>query len=484
MRAFFRVLAFFACLLGVVAVAQTAHAFSVDNVRFGSHPGKVRMVVDLSETQAFRAYAMENPWRLVIDMPAFQWNVGNIDKAQGVAVNSVRQGELQPGISRIVVDFQHPVAISSAFILPRDAANNKPDRLVIDFSKTDEAGYASQQGRIFGKLQVPGDRLNLSATKPAAPARSAEKNTSQTLPGTITRPGSKPQGLASAPPPPAPKDDRSVEIEQPPLASGDPAPAPAAIAAAPVPPRKPANSAPAPAIASSGKKPLIVIDPGHGGVDPGALGANGVYEKQVTLTIAKALKEALEDTGRYRVLLTREKDTYLKLYKRVEFARKNGADLFVSLHADSIGKSNVRGASVYTLSEKASDEQTALLADRENRADLIAGMDLDTDDEQIATILVDLTMRDTMNQSKFFASKLVGQMDSGNVRMLENPHRYAGFAVLKAPDIPSVLVEMGFMSNPREAEQLTQPEYRRTLARALVKGIDAYFTKLQQMHRT
>jgi N-acetylmuramoyl-L-alanine amidase len=253
--------------------------------------------------------------------------------------------------------------------------------------------------------------------------------------------------------------------------------------ALPVPARKPAQDTPVKAPAS-GKKPVIVIDAGHGGVDPGALGANGVYEKQVTLNMARALKEELEKTGRYKVLLTRNKDAYLKLYKRVEFARANHADLFISLHADSIGKSNVRGASIYTLSEKASDEQTALLADRENRADLIAGMDLNTSDEQVATILVDLTMRDTMNQSKFFANKLVGHMEDGSIQMLDNPHRFAGFAVLKAPDIPSVLIEMGFMSNPREAEQMNKPEYRRTLARSLIKGIDGYFAKLQQMQRS
>lgn len=416
-----------------------AWAFSVNDVRFGAHPDKVRMVVDLSEAKPFRAYAMQDPWRIVIDMPSFDWRVGDVGGAEGATVKSIRQGALQPGIGRIVIDFQHPVKINGAFILPRDAANNRPDRLVIDFQRTSAEAFASTGGRIFGKLQIPGN----SAAN-AAP----ERNTvAVALP--------EPQAVKQA----------------------------VAETAAIVPPRKPVPDTPLKAPVS-GRKPLIVIDPGHGGVDPGALGANGVYEKQITLNMAKALKQELEASGRYRVLLTRERDTYLKLFKRVEFARMNHADLFISLHADSIGKSNVRGASIYTLSDKASDEQTALLADRENRADLIAGMGLDTSDEQVATILVDLTMRDTMNQSKFFANKLVGHMDSGNIKMLENPHRYAGFAVLKAPDIPSVLIEMGFMSNPREAEQLNKAEYRRTLAKTLVKGIDNYFARLAQMQRT
>lgn len=423
-----------------------AHAFAVNDIRFGSHPDKIRMVLELSDVQAFRASTLENPWRMVIDMPSFDWNVTNIGRAQGVTITSIRQGALQPGIGRIVIDFQHPVSISSAFILPRDPAAHKPDRLVVDFARIDEAGFRRQQNKVFGKLIVPGDAGFVASTP--APSVPAPVNNVQVV------------------------DVGAVTQAQIPSAES-----------APVPSRKPAYDAPLKAT-DPDRKRIIVIDAGHGGVDPGALGANGVYEKQVTLNMAKTLKEELEKTGRYKVLLTREKDVYLKLYKRVEFARANHADLFISLHADSIGKANVRGASIYTLSEKASDEQTALLADRENRADLIAGMDLDTSDEQVATILVDLTMRDTMNQSKFFANKLVGHMGDSSVNMLENPHRYAGFAVLKAPDIPSVLIEMGFMSNPREADQLTRPEYRRTLARSLVNGIDAYFTKLQQMQRS
>ena len=191
----------------------------------------------------------------------------------------------------------------------------------------------------------------------------------------------------------------------------------------------------------------------------------------------------LESTGRYEVHLTRHNDTYLRLYKRVDFARNKKADLFISLHADSIGKSNVRGASIYTLSEKASDAQTARLAERENRADLIAGVDLSHEDEQVANILVDLAMRDTMNQSNFFAGTLLDRMRSSNIRILEKPLRHAGFAVLKAPDVPSVLIEIGFMSNKYEAEQLARPAYRDQIGRALVSGIDSNFEKIRRNQR-
>lgn len=231
------------------------------------------------------------------------------------------------------------------------------------------------------------------------------------------------------------------------------------------------------------KKPMIIIDPGHGGVDPGALGA-GLKEKDVVLGLARALKEELESSGLYRVALTREKDVFIKLGDRVKFARQKGGDLFISIHADSLQNPDVGGASVYTLSKTASDAQTAKLAARENKADLIAGLDLSVEDEEVANILVDLAMRDTMNQSKFFARKLVTTMPRDGIKMLERPHRSAGFAVLKAPDIPSVLIEAGFMTNEKEARRLNSPEHRRKLARSLRKGIDTYFEQVRRNQRT
>lgn len=480
MRLFFRIAILVALVVSIGGTPLPAAAFSVNDIRFGSHPDKIRMVLELSEVQAFRAQATRDPWQMVIDLPAFEWRATNIGRPQGASITSIRQGTLQPGLSRIVIDFQHPVVISSAFILPRDPANSKPDRLVIDFKRTDEAGFSAHGGQSFGKLAIPGQ---VSAAAPSAPRERAavkppmavtESNPSQTLPGPITIPARKPSSpLARQTPPPDTHTETATLTPQ-----------VVEVATAPVPERKPEAAAPQKSAHVSGKKPVIVIDAGHGGVDPGALGANGISEKHITLSMAKTLKEELERSGRYKVVLTRDKDIYHKLYKRVAIARQHNADLFISLHADSIGKANVQGASIYTLSDKASDEQTALLADRENRADLIAGLDLNTDDEQVATILVNLTLRDTMNQSRFFANKLVSHLGDKRIKMLENPHRYAGFAVLKAPDIPSVLIEMGFMSNPREAEQLAKPEYRRNLAVALVSGIDAYFSKLQQMQKS
>lgn len=217
----------------------------------------------------------------------------------------------------------------------------------------------------------------------------------------------------------------------------------------------------------------IVLDAGHGGQDPGA-NRGKILEKHITLALVKTLKKELEAKGNFTVHLTRNSDKYIKLYDRVKIARSYKPDLFVSLHADAIGKSNVRGASIYTLSEKASDAQTAKLAARENKADLIAGIDLSHEEKDVANILLDLAQRDTMNQSNFLAERLAKSMKESGIRMLENPHRSAGFAVLKAPDIPSILIEAGFISNAQEAKLLNQESYRQKIAATLAEGLEAY----------
>ena len=232
------------------------------------------------------------------------------------------------------------------------------------------------------------------------------------------------------------------------------------------------------------QKPLIIIDPGHGGVDPGAIGANGVYEKNVALALSKELKKQLEASGKYRVKMTRNDDTFIKLSNRVKYARKHQGDLFISIHADSLRDSKVSGASVYTLSEKASDAQTAKLAARENKADLIAGIELKVEDEAVMDILIDIARRDTQNQSKFFANTLVDDFEASSIKTLRRPHRYANFAVLKAPEIPSVLVEAGFMSNKKEANKLNTSAHRKKIARALKQGIDTYFKTVKDNERS
>lgn len=405
--------------LTLCSLSNDALAFSVNGVRFGTHQEKTRMVLDLSETTDFRVFALDNPYRLVIDLPGFDWKAGDVHRPASTGISAVRHGNLKPGISRLVFDLNNPVAVRAAFVLPRQASAGKPDRLVIDFGPTSQSGFAAEKNKILGSLDVEN-----------APAYQPE----------IHNPNDGSYRTASA-------------------AHDTPAPPPQT------------------------KKPLIVIDPGHGGVDPGALGPNKIYEKNVVLALAKELRDQLLATGQYRVMLTRDKDIFIKLRDRVAFARKHEADLFISLHADSIDKSNVRGASFYTLSEKASDAQTAKLAKQENNADLIGGVDLSHEDEQVANILVDLTMRDTTNQGKYFANQMVDAFRGTGIKVLQNAHRHAGFAVLKAPDIPSLLIEAGFMSNHQEAQQLNTQAYRKQLSKALLKGIDKYFEQVKKNQR-
>lgn len=221
------------------------------------------------------------------------------------------------------------------------------------------------------------------------------------------------------------------------------------------------------------KKPLIMIDPGHGGKDPGAISVTGTYEKHITLQMAKELQNKLLKTGKYNVLLTRDRDKALALRQRVQIARDARADIFISIHADSARNRNAKGLSVYTLSEISSDREAAELAERENKADAVIGMDFSDKTPEVATILIDLARRNTMNNSSVLADHVVKEMKQ-RVKVLPDAHRFAGFAVLKAPDIPSILVEIGYLSNREEEAKLKRPEYRARLATAIQDALEEF----------
>ncbi|MBC6440385.1 MAG: N-acetylmuramoyl-L-alanine amidase [Rhodospirillales bacterium] len=224
-------------------------------------------------------------------------------------------------------------------------------------------------------------------------------------------------------------------------------------------------------------KPIIVLDPGHGGDDPGAIGISGTYEKDIALTAARELKDKLEATGLYYVVLTRDTDIFLRLGERVELARAADADLFISIHADSIADPSVRGAGVYTLSETASDAEAEALAQKENKSDLIAGVDfINVAYDPVTTnILIDLAQRETTNASSEFAHILTDEL-TDTVKMRGNAHRFAGFRVLKAPDVPSVLLEMGYMSNVEEERNMLDQAFRGRLLTAVVDAVGVYFS--------
>ncbi len=397
-------------LIFIILPIGKSFALTVESIRFGKHPDKIRMVIELDKICDFRVFTLTSPNRLVIDLPKFKWNekAKNFLKPANAGIESIRKGKINPEIERLVVDLSYLVSIKSAFLLPQN--DNKPSRIVIDFKKSTKSEFLKNKGKIYGSLKI---------------------------------------------------DDATDATQKIPIKTNN--------GTTPIPKRK-----------DIAKKYMIVIDAGHGGVDPGAIGANHLFEKNVTLKMAKELKRQLLATGKYNVKLTREKDIYLKLHERRKFARNNKADLFISLHADSINKKHISGASVYTLSEKSSDAQTEKLAARENRADLIAGVDLSEEGDDVAEILIDLAMRDTMNQSKFMANTLVENMKKYGIKTLDNAHRYAGFAVLKSPDTPSILIEMGFMSNYSEARKLNSPSYRKKISASIVKGINKYFEKIEK----
>ena len=231
---------------------------------------------------------------------------------------------------------------------------------------------------------------------------------------------------------------------------------------------------PVPAKPAGETRQTIVIDPGHGGIDPGAVVAS-IAEKAVVLAFGVKLKEQLEASGRYRVLMTRDDDRFVALAERVGIARAAGADLFISIHADSLTQAQeVRGATIYTASERATDAEAARLAAKENQADTVAGLDASEDTQDVAGILMDLAKRETRTFSAIFARNLVEKL-GGSVKMHKVPLRSAGFRVLSAPDVPSVLIELGYMSSPKDAELLNSAQWRAQAVSAVATAVEGYF---------
>lgn len=250
----------------------------------------------------------------------------------------------------------------------------------------------------------------------------------------------------------------------------------AAVNSSPARDAETASAIPAPVKPPGETRRTIVVDPGHGGIDPGAVVAS-IAEKSVVLAFGTTLREQLEAGGRYRVVMTRDDDRFVPLAERVRIARAEGADLFVSIHADSLTQAQeVRGATIYTGSERATDAESAKLAAKENQADSVAGLESVEEVQDVAGILMDLAKRETRTFSAVFARNLVEKL-GGSVKMHKVPLRSAGFRVLSAPDVPSVLIELGYMSSPRDAELLASAEWRSRAVAAVASAIDLYFER-------
>ena len=417
---------FFTSLAGLAftpsALARTAAAISF---RLHNHVTHTRVVLELSDGVGFSVFQLTQPFRTVIDLPEIDWASIDLGDASKVGlVKELRYGLFQPGQSRVVLDLGRPANVNSAFALPPTATT--PWRLVIDLKPVSETAFIGQAG----------------SSKRILIAR-ADGPLGQ--PKTLEVPVLKSAGR--------PTDGKLL-----------------------VPERKPS-------IRRLDRKPVIAIDPGHGGVDPGAIGISGVKEKDITLAAARQLKSLLERTGRYKVVLTRTRDVSLGLRQRIAISRRASADVFISMHADSVGRPNVKGLSVYTLSETASDREAGKLAEKENKADLIIGMDLTNESTDVRNILIDLAQRESMNLGAHLAAKLIAQLKR-EVTLLRNTHRFAGFAVLKAPDVPSVLLEMGYLSNHQEEKALKKKAYRQKLVVAIARALDDYFADTNIVSRT
>jgi N-acetylmuramoyl-L-alanine amidase len=390
---------------GQAPIAAASADFPVAaDARLAGDAKQTRFVLDLDKTIQFRAFALADPYRVVVDIPqvSFQLPAGTGAAGRGL-VKAFRYGLVMPGGSRIVFDLTGPAKIASASVL--DAANGQPPRLVIELEEVDRTSFVQSL---------------------------AHENRPELKPAIADAPAAVVPVVASEPPKPA---------------------------------------------VSADLRPVVVIDPGHGGIDNGTQ-AGGEAEKNLVLGFGLALRDRIEKSGKYRVVMTRADDTFIPLNDRVKIAHNQSAALFVSIHADALPRreGDAQGATIYTLSDQASDAEAERLAEAENKADAIGGVNLTEEPTEVADILIDLAQRETRTFSNRFARLLMGEMKN-TVRMHKHPLKSAGFRVLKAPDVPSVLIELGYVSNKGDLEHLVSENWRSRTVGSMAQAIDAFLAK-------
>ncbi len=396
-------------------------------VRAADHDGVTRIVLEVTAPVSFDTALDGDPRHLAVTLPELDWRAdaaGARLRPVGL-ISHVSFAIPQAGSGRLTLDTSRAAVIRKIFLIPPKDAGNF--RLVVDLEATSGSG----------RSPIAAGTLPPVLSTPAVPS-------------------TPPQKVAPV----------SLPLAKPPEAAPD------------LMHKDPAHRERHPG------KPIVVIDPGHGGIDPGATSLSGAYEKNIVLALAHDVKEALDRGGKVTAVLTRERDIFIPLRERVAIARTANADLFLSLHADIVADSDIHGLSVYTLSQNASDAEAQALADKENKADIVAGIDLSNESPEVTNILIDLVQRESMNLSASFAHRLISEVSKETHQLLQNTHRFAGFAVLKAPDIPSVLVESGYLSNQRDEQMLRRPEYRSRLAAALARSIENFLVRPSTMRRS
>lgn len=404
--------------LGIsIAATSPADAGRVSGLAMADNNVVLRFDGSVSSASAV---LLQSPLRIALDINGAQAAGARFAvRGDSALVDNVRQGQVSSGTARVVLDLARPATLSSARFSPDGRALS----LTLKGATTAQFSAATLKGR-----------------SPIAIASSSDAG------------AASPAGFARTP-----SRTHSITVKIPTVAKG--------------------VSLPKIYGPNDASRPLVVIDAGHGGHDPGAINPrNGLREKDVTLAIAKAIRNELVATGRVRVALTRDDDEYLMLPERYGIARRMRADLFISIHADSAETSQARGATIYTLSETASDREAARLAARENKADIINGVNLSGQSGDVPSILIDLTQRETMNLSSNFA-QLLQREASPYVSFTKAYHRFASLMVLKAPDMPSVLFETGYISNDLDAAKLAASNGQRQIAKGVAQAINVHFAR-------
>ncbi len=415
---FYKLSDFLAALLCVAVLsgwpqASLASPIPVaSNARLGGDMDQTRLVLELDKPVSFNVFTLADPYRIIIDLPEVLFQMPNGTGRSGRGMVRAFRYGLFSAGKSRIV-VDAAGPVKVARSFVLPASDTQPVRLVIDLVRTDRASFLGQ-------------------TASAAARRKAERMRKKRVAASL----------------------RGANV--------------------PLPRVKPGTGFAKPARRSG--KPVIVIDPGHGGVDPGASGKRGSREKHLVLAFSRALAAKLRASRRYEVHMTRNRDVFVRLHERVRIANRKNADLFISIHADSIRKGNIRGATIYTLSEKSSDKEAAALAAKENRADIIAGVDLEDAPNELAGIFIDLAQREAKNESIKFAKTAISSMQN-KVKLNRNPHRYAGFRVLKSPNFPSVLIELGYLSSRKDEALLNSSRWRKRTATAITRSINRYFNK-------
>ncbi len=467
--------------LALMLGMRHAHGAGIVAVRTWPAPEYSRMTIESDAKLVTKVFMIDTPSRLVVDIQGLDLNAALSELSGKVRsddpnIAGLRIGQFSPGVVRLVIDLKRQIK-SEVFTLAPTAPYQH--RLVFDLYPQNKADPLDE---------LVAERMRDAERAPALASARTDRDTLADVPRSdplgelMTRQSAAQTAAAVAAAaatgavPPAPIVTARIE------------PAPSVPAERPV-PKKPAGTISA---AKTDRFIVIALDPGHGGEDPGAIGPNGTREKDVVLQIAHRLRDRINATtidgpnGRMglRAFLTRDADFFVPLGQRVVKARAVQADLFMSIHADSFTNSEANGASVYALSERGATSSAARwLANKENRADLVGGVNLKSNDAHLYRALVDMSTTAQINDSLRLGSALLGQLD--DVGRLHKPRvEQAGFAVLKAPDIPSVLIETAFISNPEEEQRLRSVHYQEQLASAVMRGIVGYFSKHPPLART